>query len=102
MVYVSSNPSQYSHSPRSRIFLTPPVVFFQLVVLIRPLAGSGKTVLCSTVIEAIKSMCESLPGRRIAYFYFDFWNTEKQRTDFFMRSIIRQLLAHESQVPDLI
>jgi hypothetical protein len=65
-------------------------------------AGSGKTVLCSTVIEAIKSICESSLDRRMAYFYFDFQEIEKKRTEPLLRSIIRQLLAHESEFPEYI
>ncbi|KAF8854030.1 ankyrin [Acephala macrosclerotiorum] len=53
--------------------------------------GCGKSVLCSTVIEEVKSQYKSNPTVVIAYFYFDFNDTEKQRHDKFTRSLVEQL-----------
>ncbi|KAH7363898.1 ectomycorrhiza-induced ankyrin-domain/NACHT-domain-containing protein [Rhexocercosporidium sp. MPI-PUGE-AT-0058] len=53
--------------------------------------GCGKSVLCSTAIEAVKSQNKSEPSVAIAYFYFDFNDTEKQKHDKFMHSLIEQL-----------
>ncbi|KAG4414253.1 hypothetical protein IFR04_012625, partial [Cadophora malorum] len=53
--------------------------------------GCGKSVLCSTVIREVKSQYKSNPAVAIAYFYFDFNDTEKQRHDKFTRSLIEQL-----------
>jgi hypothetical protein len=75
---------------------------YLIVLLTRSQAGSGKTVLCSTVIEAIKIICEDSVHHRIAYFYFDFQEIEKQRTEPLLRSILRQLLAHESEFPEYV
>ncbi|PVH67497.1 hypothetical protein DL98DRAFT_296048, partial [Cadophora sp. DSE1049] len=53
--------------------------------------GCGKSVLCSTVLEKVKSQYKSNPTVAIAYFYFDFNDTEKQRHDKFTHSLIEQL-----------
>ncbi|KAH9203372.1 ankyrin repeat-containing domain protein [Leptodontidium sp. 2 PMI_412] len=53
--------------------------------------GCGKSVLCSTALEAVKSQHKSNPTVAIAYFYFDFNDTEKQRHDKFTHSLIEQL-----------
>ena len=37
--------------------------------------GAGKTVLCSTVIEHVKTLCDN--DDRYAYFYFDFNDPQK-------------------------
>lgn len=50
----------------------------------------------------IKSMCDAFPGRRIAYYYFDFQDVEKQRAESFIRSILRQLVADEPSMPHSI
>ena len=64
--------------------------------------GSGKTVLSSTIIETVRAVCEVCPDRRIAMFYFDFQEAEKQEMKPFVRSLLRQLLAAESVVPEFV
>jgi ATP/maltotriose-dependent transcriptional regulator MalT len=71
-------------------------------LLTRSPAGSGKTVLCSTVIEIIQDVCKSFPDCRMAYFYFDFHDYEKQKMESLLRSLLRQLVAHEQNVPQPI
>ncbi|KAL5325365.1 hypothetical protein ACEPPN_006490 [Leptodophora sp. 'Broadleaf-Isolate-01'] len=53
--------------------------------------GCGKSVLCSTALEAVKSQYKSSPTVAIAHFYFDFNDTEKQRHDKFTHSLVEQL-----------
>jgi ATP/maltotriose-dependent transcriptional regulator MalT len=62
-------------------------------------AGSGKTVLCSIVIETMQDVCKSFPDRKMAYFYFDFQDYEKQKTEPLLRSLLRQLIADELNIP---
>ena len=45
----------------------------------------------SAVIEEVKALYSSNPTVAIAYFYFDFNDTEKQRHDRFTRSLVEQL-----------
>ncbi|KAH6704178.1 hypothetical protein BKA61DRAFT_660800 [Leptodontidium sp. MPI-SDFR-AT-0119] len=53
--------------------------------------GCGKSILCSTALEEVKSQYKSNPTVAIAYFYFDFNDSEKQRHDKFTHSLIEQL-----------
>ena len=46
----------------------------------------------STVLEAVKSQYKSSPTVAIAYFYFDFNDSEKQRHDKFTCSLLEQLV----------
>ena len=45
----------------------------------------------STIVEHVKSCYELVPAVAIAYFYFDFNDTEKQRHEKLLRSLIEQL-----------
>jgi ankyrin repeat domain-containing protein 50 len=62
---------------------------------LRGKAGSGKTILCSTIIDHVIKMCDSNSTDRYAYFYFDF-NSKWTAVDM-LRSIIVQLCT--SQIP---
>lgn len=65
-------------------------------------AGCGKTVLCSTIIEAMKTICEQSTTHTMAYFYFNFQDIERQDLSTMLRSLIRQLCAAEINIPDSI
>ncbi|SLM33828.1 P-loop containing nucleoside triphosphate hydrolase [Lasallia pustulata] len=54
-------------------------------------AGCGKTVLSSTIIKAVLQEPQSKSEVAVAYFYFDFNNVEKQKSDNMIRSLITQL-----------
>ncbi|KAJ7726445.1 ankyrin repeat-containing domain protein, partial [Mycena maculata] len=62
---------------------------------IRGNSGTGKSVLCSTVIREI---CTAADGKSsaVAYFYFDFTDDQHQRPDIMLRSIVFQLSAQSS------
>lgn len=53
----------------------------------------------STIIEAVKEVCFESATHKLAYFYFDFQNTENQNMDIMIRSLLRQLCAGEMQLP---
>jgi ankyrin repeat domain-containing protein 50 len=57
--------------------------------------GAGKTVLCSTIIENVKSRCS--PDVTCLYFYFDFSNPQKQKVVNMLYSLLAQLST--SSVP---
>jgi len=59
--------------------------------------GSGKTILCSSIIEHIIGLCNSTPSDQYAYFYFDF-NQKWNGVDM-LRSIIAQLCTCKKTVP---
>ena len=54
-------------------------------------SGSGKTVLCSAIIERTKVFCDTHPGSRRAYFYFDFQSRDKQHVTDMLQSFLKQL-----------
>ncbi|SLM38552.1 P-loop containing nucleoside triphosphate hydrolase, partial [Lasallia pustulata] len=54
-------------------------------------AGCGKTVLSSTIINAVLQEPQSKSEIAVAYFYFDFNNVQKQKSDKMIRSLITQL-----------
>ena len=52
--------------------------------------GCGKTVLSSTIITDISQSCHFKSGSAVAYFYFDFNDLEKQKSEKMIRSLIVQ------------
>ncbi|OQO08786.1 hypothetical protein B0A48_05676 [Cryoendolithus antarcticus] len=54
-------------------------------------AGSGKTVLCSTAVEDLRSYCSGQTAYGHAIFYFSFSDTAKQRYDDVLLSLVAQL-----------
>ncbi|KAK6598467.1 hypothetical protein H4I95_09077 [Botrytis cinerea] len=57
--------------------------------------GSGKTVLCSTIVEHLMAQVQQHPKIALAYFYFDF-NGDLNGA---LKSLISQLSAQSSNVP---
>ncbi|KAB8292154.1 hypothetical protein EYC80_007897 [Monilinia laxa] len=57
--------------------------------------GSGKTVLCSTIIEHLMTQLPQHPKIALAYFYFDF-NGDLTGA---LKSLIAQLSAQSSEIP---
>ncbi|KAK2756076.1 hypothetical protein FQN54_005483 [Arachnomyces sp. PD_36] len=61
--------------------------------------GSGKSVLCSTVIEQLVGYCQQSPQTAVAYFYFDYNDSEKRSTNSLLRSLIFQLSTQCETMP---
>ncbi|KAF7923232.1 uncharacterized protein EAE98_007937 [Botrytis deweyae] len=57
--------------------------------------GSGKTVLCSTIVEHLMTQVQQHPKIALAYFYFDF-NGDLNGA---LKSLIAQLSAQSSDIP---
>lgn len=65
---------------------------------VHAIPGAGKTILCSTIIDHVLKDRQLNEG--IAYFYFDFSDSSKQKLDACLRSILAQLCsAHPSMPP---
>ena len=77
------------------IWLTSPRSFFWLYGI----PGSGKTVLCSTIIETLIRYCEQMPQTALAYFYFDYNDAGKRDANSLVKSLITQLSAQSETVP---
>lgn len=65
-------------------------------------AGSGKTVLSSTINEAVNRICDDSLDRRAAMFYFDFQESAKQEIEPLLGAILRQLIGAEDRLPQFI
>ncbi|KAF8502052.1 hypothetical protein F5888DRAFT_1904491 [Russula emetica] len=63
--------------------------------------GSGKSVLCSTVIQDIEAMCKA-GNASIAYFYFDFRDANKQGPRDLLLSFLAQLSASSNPRCDIL
>ncbi|KAH8817231.1 hypothetical protein F5884DRAFT_778825 [Xylogone sp. PMI_703] len=61
--------------------------------------GSGKTMLCTTVIEHLVLHCQKTPRTATAYFYFDFSDPGKQDLNSLLRSLLTQLSTQCSTIP---
>jgi ATP/maltotriose-dependent transcriptional regulator MalT len=55
------------------------------------IAGSGKSILSSSVIKHLKDRYDSKPSTTLAYFYFSFSDTKKQNVDGMLASLIKQI-----------
>lgn len=53
--------------------------------------GCGKTILCSTAIEDVKTHCKRQPNAGYAVFYFSFSDNQKQRHTDLLHSLVVQL-----------
>ncbi|KAH9047932.1 ankyrin repeat-containing domain protein, partial [Lactarius deliciosus] len=63
--------------------------------------GSGKSILCSAIIQRIVSLCDD--GRApVAYFYFDFRDDNKKHLHDLLPSLLFQFAAHSVPCCDLI
>ncbi|KAF8268320.1 ankyrin repeat-containing domain protein [Lactarius quietus] len=63
--------------------------------------GSGKSVICSSVIQGITGVCKT--GSAImAYFYFDFRDVSKQTCHDLLRSLVFQLSTHSNPCCDIL
>lgn len=62
------------------------------VLWLHGIPGCGKTVLSSTVIDQLFHVCQARPQSVVAYFYFDFNDSDKQSSEKMLRSLVDQLL----------
>ena len=64
---------------------------------IHGIPGAGKTILCSSIIEDVQSLCHSGSADQCVYFYFDFNDPDKRTVVGMLRSMITQLCVHDGQ-----
>jgi hypothetical protein len=64
-------------------------------------AGCGKTVLCSTLIEDLKSHCASTKDSVLAFFYFSFSDSNSQSYRKLLASLVYQLCLNQSSYEKL-
>ncbi|KAI0301695.1 hypothetical protein B0F90DRAFT_1717032 [Multifurca ochricompacta] len=63
--------------------------------------GSGKSILCSTIIQDIEAMCEAGIAF-MAYFYFDFRDANKQNRHNLLTSLLTQLSTRSNHTCDIL
>ncbi|KAM0251267.1 hypothetical protein ACHAQJ_008258 [Trichoderma viride] len=64
--------------------------------------GSGKSILCSSVIQHLEHQSATDPSIAIAYFYFDNDEQEKQSVDEMLSSLIRQISARRPCISQVV
>ncbi|KAK1464253.1 hypothetical protein CMEL01_13014 [Colletotrichum melonis] len=65
-------------------------------------AGSGKSILSSSVIKYLKGRCEKDPKVALAYYFFSFGSLEQQKVTVMLSSLVRQLCASRPDTPQPI
>ncbi|KAK1536059.1 hypothetical protein CPAR01_09601 [Colletotrichum paranaense] len=65
-------------------------------------AGSGKSILSSSVIKHLKEKSEENPQVALAYYFFSFGNLEQQKVTVMLSSLIGQLCASRPDTPQPI
>jgi len=60
--------------------------------------GAGKTILCSTIISYMQDLYRNEPNVRVAYYYFDFADSNKQSVSSLLKSIIFQLISSAQSI----
>jgi hypothetical protein len=65
-------------------------------------AGSGKTILSAGIIEDMQRHCNDDLARSLAFFFFDFHDTEKQNPDNMLRSLLSQFLNRCTRIPEAV
>src|SRR5205814_49793 len=94
---VNHNAARLKHEPTTGDWLIQSEIFTDWtkatkeVLWIYGKPGAGKTILCSTLIEHVKSLCKGDSADRYAYFYFDFSDAQKQTVASMLSSLIAQL-----------
>ncbi|KAJ4352365.1 uncharacterized protein N0V89_007713 [Didymosphaeria variabile] len=63
-------------------------------IWITGLPGSGKTILCSSIIEYVRDAVP--PVIPVLFFFCDHRDSQKQTLDNFLMSVLRQLLGHST------
>ncbi|KAL7905425.1 ankyrin repeat-containing domain protein [Trichoderma velutinum] len=63
-------------------------------------AGSGKSILSSSVISYLQEEHKFDPFIAVAYFYFSFNDAKKQKKDEMLASLIKQICCHHPYLPE--
>ncbi|KAL7956611.1 ankyrin repeat-containing domain protein [Trichoderma compactum] len=65
-------------------------------------AGSGKSVLSSSVIHHLQREYKDDASTAVVYFYFTFSDAKKQESDGMLASLIKQVCCHRPNIPDVV
>lgn len=65
-------------------------------------AGSGKSILSSSVIKYLRDQYVTGPSTVVSYFYFSFSDPEKQKVDVMLASLTKQICARQTKRSQLM
>ncbi|KAL6819895.1 ankyrin repeat-containing domain protein [Trichoderma camerunense] len=65
-------------------------------------AGSGKSILSSSVIKHLRDQYVSEPSTVVSYFYFSFSDPEKQKVDVMLASLTKQICSRQTKPSQLM
>lgn len=65
------------------------------LLLLHGIPGCGKTILSSTVVEHIKTICNKDSQCQYIFYYFDFSDSKKQEVAGLLRSLLAQLASRD-------
>ncbi|KAL7928567.1 ankyrin repeat-containing domain protein [Trichoderma chlorosporum] len=65
-------------------------------------AGSGKSILISSVIKHLREYCATESSTVVSYFYFSFSDPEKQNVGGMLASLIKQICSQQPRTSQLI
>ena len=72
------------------------------LLMLAGIPGSGKTILCSTIIEHVKHLNKCNADIGLAYYYFDFNDSQKQTIEGFLSSVLKQLSCQKDLLPEKV
>jgi hypothetical protein len=64
--------------------------------------GSGKSFLCSAIVEDISEDCKLDAGKALGYYYFAFSNSDDQAPELMVKSLICQLSERCVRIPAIL
>ncbi|KAF2675916.1 ankyrin [Lentithecium fluviatile CBS 122367] len=72
------------------------------IVWLSGIPGSGKTIMCSSIVEHMGAWCRSKDGHLLIYFFFDFATRDKGAVSRFLRSLLCQIVVQRRCIPEAV
>ncbi|RDW83018.1 hypothetical protein BP5796_04509 [Coleophoma crateriformis] len=100
---INHNAARKKHQPSTGAWLLTSKAYehwlqgYRSFLWLYGIPGSGKTILCSTVIEQLTLYSRQQLGTTLLYFYFDFNDIEKRDLKSFLNSLLLQLYEGSSE-----
>lgn len=69
------------------------------ILWLHGIPGAGKTILCSSIIERLRTSYQAREDYAVLYFYFDFSDGAKQSVASMVKSLIYQLVSSSTSGP---
>jgi ankyrin repeat protein len=69
------------------------------VLWLSGIPGSGKTILCSSIIAHLNAWCRPYDTRLVIYYFFEFSARDKDPVGIFLRSVLSQIVIQKEHIP---